>query len=134
MRDHDPQVWMLATAVELLNAAERLQRQFFHVGVSAVAPVWEPPIDMYDDARGLGVLVALPGVAPHLLEVVLESSSILVRGVRPLGATLNAGSILQLEIPYGNFERRIDLPDEDYRISEMKLENGCLRIFLERMK
>jgi HSP20 family protein len=134
MQDRDPKAWMLAQAIELLNAAERLQRQFFHVGVSGGVPVWEPPIDMYADASGLGVWVALPGVAPHLLEVVVESSSIVVRGARTLAAALSAGSILRLEIPYGSFERRIALPKGDYQMVEMELEHGCLRLYLKRMK
>ena len=124
---------MLAQAVELLEGASRLHRQFFHIGQARQTPRWEPPIDMYGDALGVRVLVALPGVAPHHLEVMLEPQAVVVRGERTLGAVLDDGSILQLEIPYGSFERRINLPPGDYRIVEMQLEYGCLRLLLERL-
>lgn len=124
---------MLAQAVELLEGASRLHRQFFHVGQARHAPRWEPPIDMVGNDLGVRVLVALPGVAPELLEVVLEPQAVVVRGRRTLDAVLNDGTILQLEIPYGHFERRITLPPGDYRIVDMQLEHGCLQLSIERI-
>lgn len=134
MRSLDPRVWMLTEAVELFEAADRLQRQFFRLGRIAETPCWEPPVDMYGDENGLCLLVALPGVAPGNFDVFLEHSSMLVRGQRALGADTGAGSgsILRLEIPYGRFERRISLPYGSYRILDMQLEHGCLRLALGR--
>ena len=66
MQGNDPKVWMLAEAVELLEAADRLQRQFFRFGQMGEAPCWEPPIDMYADDGDLAVLVALPAVVAML--------------------------------------------------------------------
>jgi HSP20 family molecular chaperone IbpA len=42
--------------------------------------------------------------------------------------------VLRLEIPYGRFQRRILLPFGSFRLSDMLLENGCLKITLERLK
>lgn len=132
MRHRDPRAWMLSEAVELLDSADRLQRQLFQIGHAGEAPCWEPPVDMYENEHALDLLIALPGVAPERLAVSLESQSIVVRGVRSFGASLDSWAILRLEIPYGRFERRIGLPDAGYRIADMQFENGCLRLHLEQ--
>lgn len=134
MQRHDPRAWMLAEAVELLQTADRLQRQFFQIGQTGELPNWEPPVDMYENERVLGLLIALPGVKPEQFEVTLEQQAVVVRGERSFGASFGPGAILRLEIPYGRFERRIGLPEGDYRLVEMQLENGCLRLHLEQLK
>lgn len=134
MRYPDPRTSMLAEAVELLQVADRLNRQFFQLGQPGESPNWEPPVDMYVNERELGLLIALPGVAPDRFEVTLEQQAIVVRGERSFGASLGPGAILRMEIPYGRFERRIRLPFGGFQLTEMLLENGCLKLTLERLK
>lgn len=134
MRHPDPSAWMLAEAVELLQTADRLNRQFFQIGQPSESPCWEPPVDMYVNDREVGLLIALPGVAPERFEVTLEQQAIVVRGERSFGASLGPGAILRLEIPYGRFERRIRLPYGSFQLTEILLENGCLKLTLERLK
>ena len=125
---------MLAEAVELLQSADRLQRQFFRLGPSADAPNWEPPVDMFVNERELGLLIALPGVAPDRVEVSLEPDAVVVRGERSFGTGLGPGAIVRMEIPYGRFERRIQLPNGRFQLADMLHENGCLMLALERLK
>jgi HSP20 family protein len=125
--------WMLAEAVELLEYADRLRRQFFWIGQPGEIPSWEPPIDMYLNDGELCVLIALPGVAPERFEVNLEHQTILVRGQRSFDANTGSGAILRMEIPYGRFERRIPLPVGDFRLREVVLKDGCVRLLLERL-
>ena len=132
MRHRDPRAWMLAEAVDMIYSADQLQRQFFQIGHVDNAPCWQPPVDMYVNEHGLGLLIALPGVTPERLVVSLESQAIVVRGERSFGTSLGTGAILRLEIPYGRFERRIGLPDAAYRIADMQFEHGCLRLQLEQ--
>ncbi len=40
--------------------------------------------------------------------------------------------ILRMEIPYGHFERRIELPPVPFEISGRHLANGCLMLRLEK--
>lgn len=134
MRYSDVRTWMLADAVELLVNADRLQRQFFQIGQPDDCPRWEPPVDMFVNDREIGLLIALPGVAPERFEVLLEQQAVVVSGERSFGANFPSGSILRMEIPYGRFERRIPLPYGTFQLGEMILENGCLRLTLERLK
>jgi HSP20 family protein len=134
MKYPDASTWMLADAVTLLESADRLQRQFFRLGPAMESLHWEPPVDMYVNDRELGLLVALPGVTPERFEVVLESQAVVVRGERFFGANIGPGAILRMEIPYGRFERRILLPYGSFQLTDMLLENGCLKLTLERLK
>jgi len=133
MRSRDPGSWMWAEALELLQDAERLQRRFFHIGVVQDAPRWEPPVDLYESGDELRLLVALPGVAAQQLEVVLAQDSIVVRGERSLPANSRRAAIHRLEIPYGQFERRITLPAGEFALIDQRLEHGCLVLTMRRL-
>ena len=132
MRSRDPRSWMWAEALDLLQSAERLQRQFFQLGAGQGAPTWEPPVDLYETGNELWILVALPGVTTDQLEVVIDGATLVVRGERPLLLGARGAAILRLEIPYGRFQRRIALPAGRLQILERKLENGCLVLCLQR--
>lgn len=123
---------MWAEALDLLQDAERLQRQFFQVGVRHGAPCWEPPVDLYENEGELRLLVALPGVTPQQLEVVLAPGLLIVRGERALPKHLRRAVIHRLEIPYGRFERRIRLPAGEFEPFDQRLEHGCLALTLRR--
>jgi len=125
--------WMWAEACEMLEQAERLRREFFRLGQPAAAgPVWEPPIDVCDDGNLLSIEIALPGVAPSSVEVAIDDGSLCVRAERPLPAGARRGHIHRLEIPYGRFERRIELPPGRYEVGRRELADGCIRLELRR--
>jgi HSP20 family protein len=134
MRGTDLKRWMVSEATDLQQMAQRLERQFFQWGQAGDALCWEPSVDMYGDDRRLGVLVALPGVAPDRYQVTMDDMTVVVRGERMLDVSSTAGTILCMEIPYGRFERQIRLPYGGYRIADMQLVNGCLRLQLERIE
>jgi len=133
MRSRNSRSWMWAEALELLQSAERLQRQFFQIGTAQGAPCWEPPVDLYESGDGLTLLVALPGVTPQQLEIVLTPNSIVVRGERSLPTYSGPAAIHRLEIPYGRFERRISLPAGEFELTGQRLEHGCLVLDLCRL-
>ena len=124
---------MWAEALELLQSAERLQRQFFQVGALHGAPCWEPPVDLYENGNELWLLVALPGVTPQQLQVVLTPTLIIVRGERSLPTNSRRAVIHRLEIPYGRFERRVALPPGQFELFDRRLEHGCLVLELRRL-
>ncbi|HET7370411.1 MAG TPA: Hsp20/alpha crystallin family protein [Gammaproteobacteria bacterium] len=129
-RDLENRMW--AEACEMLERAERLQRQFFRPAVRARRPVWEPPIDIYETDQALWILAALPGVGPNQVEVVLETGAIVIRGERRLPLESHEGIFRRLEIPHGRFERRIALPGSRYEMVRRELLDGCLYIALHK--
>lgn len=133
MRSRDPGSWMWAEALELLQDAERLQRRFFHIGAAQGAPRWEPPVDLYEQGNELTLLIALPGVAAQQLEVVLTQNAVIVRGERSLPANSRRAAIHRLEIPYGQFERRITMPAGKFALVDQRLDQGCLVLTMRRL-
>ncbi len=124
---------MWAEALDLLQSAERLQRQFFQVGTGAKAGCWEPPVDIYETADGLWILVALPGVRAEQFNVLIDGGSIVVTGERPLPVESRRAAIHRLEIPYGTFERRIALPAGRFELLDRQSDHGCLWLRLRRL-
>jgi HSP20 family protein len=126
--------WMWAQACELLDRADRMQRQFVrYVGPGADAAVWEPPVDIQESSEGLYFIFALPGVNPEHIEISLEPNGLTVSATRSarLG---NADSVVRrLEIPHGRFVRRIALAGARLRLGESRYLNGCLEVRLVRV-
>ncbi len=119
-------------AIELLREADRMHRQFFTLALNRSGPCWEPPVDVVERDGTIVIRVALPGVRAEAIEVRSEGGSLHVLGRRAPGA--EAGSTIhRLEIPYGRFERRIDLPAGHYEILHRDLADGCLVIALRRV-
>ena len=119
---------MWADACAAMERAERLRRQFFHHS----RPHWEAPIDVFETDEALLVLIAMPGVELDSIAVTLNAGALIVRGERPLPSEMQQARILRMEIPYGHFERRIDLPPVPFQISGRHLANGCLILRLTK--
>ena len=133
MAGADPRNWMWAEACAMIERAEHMHRQFFQPG-SAAAPAasWEPPIDVFESEHDLLIVVALPGVDTHDIEVSSEGAVLRVAGVRRLPAAARGTDIVRLEIPQGRFERRIRLPAARWELSRSSLVNGCLLLNLTK--
>jgi HSP20 family protein len=134
MRSRDPRIWMWAEACELLEEAERLHRQFFVPARSpTTGPTWEPPADVLETEQELSIQVALPGVGPDQLKVVIDGGTLTVTGVRPMPGQSRNTVIRRLEIPYGRFERHIELPSGRFEIGRRELADGCLLLTLRKL-
>jgi HSP20 family protein len=126
IRQFEAKMW--ADACAAMERAERLRRQFFH----HAKPHWEAPIDVFETADALTILIAMPGVELDSIKVTLNAGTLTVSGDRPLPSELQEARILRMEIPYGHFERRIDLPPVPFHISGRHLANGCLMLRLAK--
>jgi HSP20 family protein len=134
MSTREPGAWMWAEACELLERAERMNRQFFQPRQArARRPAWEPPVDVLETESELWILVALPGVGADRLQVLVEDTTLVVAGERPMPGRTRAGIIRRLEIPYGHFERRIELPPGRYDVMRRELVDGCLVLGLRKL-
>lgn len=119
---------MWADACAAMERAQRLYRQFFHHPASC----WEAPIDVLESEAALIILIALPGVEPDTITVTMSSGILIVKGERTLPRELQNAQIVRMEIPYGRFERRIELPPVPFRLSSRQLANGCLMLHLQK--
>lgn len=130
MTTRDPYSRIWSDAWQLLEQAERLHRQFFQLGREAV---WEPPVDIIESERELRVLVALPGVRAAKIQVSIDDSALRVTGERPMPGESRKTVIRRLEIPYGRFERCIDLPPGKYELASRDCHDGCLELVLKKL-
>ena len=129
-----PADWMWSEALELVERAERMQRQFFRLaGSPRGVATWEPPADVFEDETGLLVVVALPGVAAEDVEIDAEPGALVVRAYRPQPLAGARHVVRRLEIPYGRFERRIALPAGRFEALAHEVANGCLVLRLRRI-
>ena len=133
MRRTDPSDWMWAQACDLIEQAERLHRQFFHLSATGRAQAaWEPPVDMFEDEREIVIIAAMPGVTSDRVHVLHEADALVIRGERPLPFTGSRLAVRQLEIPYGAFERRIPLPAVRLDGGVPELTHGLLVLRLRK--
>jgi len=93
-------------------------------------PSWEPPLDVFETPTELWVLVALPGVDPDGIEVVIDESSFVVRGARSVPPAFRRAIVHRMEIPTGRFERELRLPPGRYEIRSREFSDGCLVVGL----
>lgn len=127
--------WMWARACELIDRAERLNRQFFRPGgAEGPSPRWEPPVDIVETDEAIWITVALPGVAAEDLEVVIEGDQLRVAGRRSLPAAFRRAMVHRLELPFGRFERRIRLPARRIEPGSRELADGCLTLVLRKLR
>lgn len=125
---------MWAQACEMLERAERLHRQFFQPGVGRTRrPVWQPPVDIFENEREIQIVIALPGVAARRLEVAFQGNALVVAGERTLPPGASGAAIRRMEIPQGRFERRVELPPGRYDIGQREFTNGCLYLGLQKL-
>jgi HSP20 family molecular chaperone IbpA len=124
---------MWSEACEMLARAERLHREFFRPARSATRlPTWEPPVDVLETAHEVLVLVALPGVDPDRVEVAIEGDDLVVLGTRVLPPELRTAMIHRLELPQGQFARRVRLPAGRFSGVRRSTVHGCLAVTLQK--
>ena len=133
MSSRNPTDWMWAQAVEFLEQAERMHRQFFRLTASErTRAVWEPPVDVFEDEVEIVIVVALPGVPADRVEVTREPGALVVRAESPVPLSGSCRAVRQLEIPYGYFERRIPLPEVPLEAGAPEVADGCLILRLRK--
>ena len=133
MSSRDLNAWMWGEACQLLEQAERLHHQFFHLANrSGGAAVWEPPVDIFEDEEDVLIVVALPGVPEKSVEVSMEDGLLVIRAARDIPFGGSRIAVRRLEIPHGYFERRIRLPEVAVRMRGREMVNGCLVLSLRK--
>jgi HSP20 family molecular chaperone IbpA len=129
----DADSWMWEEAVTALELAERRQRRFFALlGAQTREPVWEPPADIFETDSDIWIVVALPGVSADRILLRVGAAELVIQTQRAQRSGIESMRIRRLEIPYGAFERRIELPAGHYTLREQRVVDGCLELHLTR--
>ena len=142
MAQSDWDILILHRAADLLQQAERIQRNFLQIAAGARFrvsygrnPSWEPPVNVVETDESVWVILAIPGVAVDRVDVTLESRELLITGERPLPGCCQDGELKIWEIPLGRFERRVRLAaggDHQPSVGDISLQNGLLIIELRK--
>ena len=133
MAYNDPRDWMWSEALQMLARAERLHREVFtppHASGRGVN--WEPPIDVLETEDAVLIFVALPGVDPEKVDVVIRGGVLVIAGERALPAEVRTAIIHRLELPQGRFERHVPLPAGRYENPTRAATCGSLLIRLPK--
>lgn len=132
-RRFSAEYWLWDEAVAALELAERRHRRFFALlGAQALRPAWEPPADVFESSDELRIVVALPGIRAEQVTVHVEATELVVQTERIPVQQPECMRIRRLEIPYGAFERRIQLPPGRYALRERRMVDGCLELRLAK--
>jgi len=134
----DRLVWRQAS--ELIQQAERIQRNFLQVAVGTHyqgtprrMTCWAPPVNEVETGETLWVLSALPGVAVSQIEARIEAGELIITGRRSLPECCQEGEFVLWEIPLGPFERRLRLPPAQlFSLGKTRFEDGLLVIELQK--
>jgi HSP20 family molecular chaperone IbpA len=133
MSEDDFESWMWSEAIRRQERANRLQRQFFRRVKPRPHKQWEPPVDIFETAETVYVIVALPGVSnASLSDLEVAGDRLYVAGHRAVPMHADDALLHCLEIPQGYFERRIILPWPRLIITDHELVDGCLYLTLAK--
>jgi len=102
---------------------------------SRFAHAWQPAINAYRCETCIRICVDLAGVDRSVIDLVVESRRVVIRGTRelpePSRAEGHAVQLLAMEIDYGPFERQMTLPAEvEIDKAHAEQRNGLLWISL----
>jgi HSP20 family protein len=141
MAERDWNILIIHRATDLLQQAERIQRNFWQITASAGfrlssdrKPSWEPPVNIVETDESVWVILAIPGVSEDRLEVRVEKGELVITGDRPLPECCIDGELKLWEIPLGRFERRLRLGTRERSpsVGKISLQNGLLIIDLRK--
>ncbi len=101
----------------------------------AAEKMWKPPVDIYETAEEVIVLVELAGMNKKDIAVTLDNNILKISGIRPDYSPAGKNKIHQMEIDYGKFERmmKITIPIDTENTSACYKE-GFLKITIPKKK
>ena len=114
-----------------------VQRLLRRPSPAAYQRAWAPRLDVYDTGDAFVIVVELSGVEPGDVTIEIEGAEIAITGSRsparpPVGSS--GAECLQIEIPFGEFERRLILPlPVDARTSTAQFADGTLTVTLPKV-
>lgn len=97
-------------------------------------PMLEPPVDVYETANAVVVLLELAGIRDEQVELEVLNDSLIVRGQRIDRHNRGQRRYVQMEICYGPFERILPLPAQvNAEGAQVSYDDGFLEIVLPKV-
>ncbi len=120
---------------DLMNLQERMRRLFeesLHSVTSRGTPSqgWNPAVDIYETAQEVVLEAELPQVSKELIEIQIESNTLVLRARRELPESAGQQrSYHQRERAFGSFQRRFPMPSHiDADQVQARYHDGVLSI------
>ena len=96
---------------------------------------WTPNVDIYETKNDIVIKMDLAGVKTDDLQINSEDNVLVVRGMRHNHSTKDVKHCLQMEINYGEFMKRLVIPDKyDVNRSKAQFKDGFLIIVIPNKK
>ncbi len=86
--------------------------------------VWQPPVDIFEDAESLVIKAELPGIDQKDIDVRIEDNTLTLRGERKHDQEVRKENYHRVERYYGSFQRSFSLPAT---IDQEKVKASCDR-------
>lgn len=112
-----------------------VQRLLHRPAAASYRRAWAPRIDVYDTEDAFVAVVELAGVDADTVMVEIEGDAVSFTGQRAAPTPPECADYLQLEIPFGEFERTLLLPvavEADQAAA--KFEDGMLTVRLPKAR
>lgn len=97
--------------------------------------VWSPPVDIIEQESRVILKVDLPEMNQSEIEIKVEENTLIIQGERKFIKETPEERYLQVERPYGHFQRTFTLPKAiDQEEIKASYKDGVLRVLLPRKK
>jgi HSP20 family protein len=95
--------------------------------------IWSPPVDILERENEVILKVDLPEMNQNDIEIKVEENTLIIRGERKFIQETPHGNYLQIERPYGIFQRTFAIPRMiDLEKIKAAYKDGVLRIVLPK--
>ncbi len=115
------------------SGAIKISTRIFNIKLRLQPHAWHPSTDLIEAADAYIIKVEIAGMTEDAFTVNIKDNTVFISGQRPLDNP--EGAYHQLEIPYGDFNTMVELPQD---IAQDKIEayyqNGFLTVTLPKAK
>ena len=95
--------------------------------------VWSPPVDILERRDELVLNVDLPDVNQNEIDIKVDENTLMIRGARKFIKETSDETYIQIERPYGTFQRSFNLTRMiDQQKIRASYKDGVLRIVLPK--
>ncbi|MGB9629146.1 MAG: Hsp20/alpha crystallin family protein [Thermodesulfobacteriota bacterium] len=95
--------------------------------------VWSPPVDIVDREKEVVIKMDLPEMDQNEIDIKVEENALIVQGERKFIKDTSDENYIQIERPYGTFQRTFSIPRTiDQEKIKASYKEGVLRITLPK--